>query len=190
MSRIEPILRENIPNDAKPILEFSEQVMGFTANDVLTMAHWPELLQAMQPMVGLIYGPGEIDAGLKRLIALVVSTAAGCRYCQAHTAHGAHMIEVDDAKIAAAWEFETNDLFNAAERVALRVAQNAGLSPNQVSDANFEELRRYYTDRQCLEIVAVVSMFGFLNRWNSTLATQIEAEPNRQATELLSDFKT
>jgi len=40
-----------------------------------------------------------------------------------------------------------------------------------------------------IEIVAVISMFGFLNRWNSTLATQIEAEPNRQATELLSNFQ-
>ena len=61
MSRIEPLSRAAVPDSVQPVIDFSEQVMGFTANDVLTMARWPELLQAMQPMVGVIYGPGTLD---------------------------------------------------------------------------------------------------------------------------------
>ena len=177
MNRIEPLDRDSVPDSLQPVLDFSEQVMGFTANDVLTMAKWPELLQAMQPMVGVIYGPGKLDDGLKRLVALVVSTAAGCRYCQAHTAHGAQAVNVDADKIGAVWEFETSDLFNAAERAALRVARDAGITPNGVSDTDFAALREHFDERQILEIVAIISLFGFLNRWNSTLATTIEPVP-------------
>ena len=177
MSRIEPLPVADIPEAARPILEFSEQVMGFTANDVLTMARWPELLKAMQPMVGVIYGPGKLDDGLKRLVALVTSTAAGCRYCQAHTAHGASAVHVPAEKIAAAWEFETSVLFSEAERAALRVARDAGQNSASVSDADFNALKEFYDDREILEIVATIALFGFLNRWNSTLATDIEDAP-------------
>jgi len=177
VSRLEPLKREEVPAAAEAVIDFSEQVMGFTANDVLTMARWPELLEAMQPMVGVIYGPGQLDDGLKRLIALVASTAAGCRYCEAHTAHGASSVSVAEDKIAAAWEFETSDLFSEAERAALRIARDGA---NQtVSDADFAALKTFYNEREIMEIVAVISLFGFLNRWNSTLATTVEDEPAR-----------
>lgn len=175
MSRIEPLQSADIPDAVRPILEFSQQIMGFTANDVLTMARWPELLQAMQPMVAVIYGPGRLDDGLKRLIGLVASTASGCRYCQAHTAHGAFAVNVAENKIAAAWEFETSDLFSEAERVALRIARD-GATQN-VTDADFAALRKYYDEREIMEIVAVVALFGFLNRWNAALGTDIETLP-------------
>jgi hypothetical protein len=32
-------------------------------------------------------------------------------------------------------------------------------------------------DEQVVEIVGVIAMFGFLNRWNDTLATPLEDEP-------------
>ena len=45
------------------------------------------------------------------------------------------------------------------------------------TDADFEDLRKHFTEYQIVEIVSVVSMFGFLNRWNDTLATPLEEEP-------------
>ena len=68
-------------------------------------------------------------------------------------------------------------LFTDSERVALRVAKAAGLSPNTVTDAEFADLKNYYSDDEIVEIVSVISMFGFLNRWNSTFSTDIEEEP-------------
>jgi hypothetical protein len=41
----------------------------------------------------------------------------------------------------------------------------------------FLELRKHWTEEQIVEIVRVISMFGFLNRWNDTLATPLEDEP-------------
>ena len=41
----------------------------------------------------------------------------------------------------------------------------------------FLNLRKYWSEEQIVEIVAVISVFGFLNRWNDTMATPLEDEP-------------
>lgn len=177
MSRLSPLDREQVPEDAKPLMQFGETLMGFTSNDALIMARNPALLQASADMVGALYGHGTLAPGLKRLIGYIASTAAGCKYCQVHTADGAHKAGVDDAKIIAAWEFETSDLFSDKERAALRVAFGGAMTPSNVTDADFEELKTHFTNDEIVEIVGVISMFGFLNRWNSILGTDLENNP-------------
>jgi len=177
MSRIPPLPTAELPAEVAAIVAGSDQHMGFAANDIRVMARWPALLQAMSGVVGLVYGPGEVDETLKRLVAHIASTAAGCHYCGAHTAHGAAAAGLATDKLAAVWEFESSPLFSPAERAALRVARGGGSQPNGVTDADFAELRQYYSDAQVLEIVAVIALFGFLNRWNETLATDLEATP-------------
>jgi hypothetical protein len=49
--------------------------------------------------------------------------------------------------------------------------------PNAVTDAMFTELRKHWTEEQIVEIVGVISLFGFLNRWNDTMGTPLEDEP-------------
>jgi hypothetical protein len=49
--------------------------------------------------------------------------------------------------------------------------------PNEVTDDLFTELKHYWSEDQIVEIVAVISMFGFMNRWNDTMATPLEEEP-------------
>jgi len=181
MARINPLAREDVPAELKPIFEYSDQLMGFTPNDVLTMARWPALLQGLIPMATVAYGPGEVSDELKRLVGFIASTAAGCRYCQAHTLHGAGETGTSGAKLAAAWEFETSELYNEAERAALRVARGGGSQPNGVTDEDFATLEKHFSEQQILEIVAVIAFFGFLNRWNETLATSLEAEPEQLA---------
>ena len=84
---------------------------------------------------------------------------------------------VNSEKIAAIFELETSELFSEAEKSALRFAQSASSVPNMTADEDFEDLRKHFTEYQIVEIVSVVSMFGFLNRWNDTLATPLEDEP-------------
>jgi alkylhydroperoxidase family enzyme len=99
-----------------------------------------------------------------------------CQYCMAHTAGGALHFGVEDKKLAAVWEYQTSLLYSAAERATLDFAIAAASVPNTVTDDMFAELRKYWTEEQMVEIVAVISLFGFLNRWNDTLATPLEDE--------------
>lgn len=177
MSRLKPANIASLSADAQDMIKMCEQMMGFTPNDALIMARNPALLSASAALVGAVYGQGTLDPGLKRLIGYVNSSAAGCTYCQAHTAHGAHNAGVEAKKIAQALNYANSDVFSPAERAALRVAEGAGVSPNTVTDADFEALKQHYSEAEILEIVAVIAMFGFLNRWNSTLATDLEQVP-------------
>jgi len=180
-----PLRLDELPDDARALLTAASEQMGFTPNDVLMMAHWPALLQAVGALVFTVWQPGEISMELKRLVGLVVSSAAGCQYCVAHNVHGLQHDGVSAERIEAVWEFEQSALFSTAERAALRVARGAGQAPNAVSDAELAALREHFTPRQIAEITAVIGMFGFLNRWNATLRSPLESEPQAAAAALL-----
>ncbi|NRA31390.1 MAG: carboxymuconolactone decarboxylase family protein [Parvularculaceae bacterium] len=114
---------------------------------------------------------------MKRLIGEAASKAAGCFYCSAHAAHGAKTQGVSEEKIEAVWTFQASPLFNEAERAAINVAMKGGVTPNETTDDDIAALRSHYSDAEVAEIIGVIAMFGFLNRWNSTLDTQLEPEP-------------
>jgi uncharacterized peroxidase-related enzyme len=155
-----------------------EKSLGFIPNSALIMQRKPKILQAFSQLVGAINGPeGELDRGFRRLLSHVASRAAGCRYCMAHTAGGALRFGVDEAKLAAVWDYRSSPLYTEAERVALDFALAAAAQPNDVTDEMFAGLRKHFSDGQVVEIVAVISLFGFLNRWNDTMATPLEEEP-------------
>jgi len=185
MTHIEPLPRETLA-DMEPMLKMVEASMGFVPNSFLTMARWAEMLNAFSGLGGTVMGNGEVDVKLKQLVAFVVSNAAGCRYCQAHTSHVAEKRGVDAEKIAAAFEFETSPLFTEAERAALRVALHAGMVPNAVASEHMAALAEHFSDRQIVEIVGVVALFGFLNRWNDTMATTLEEVPKAWGAEHLA----
>ncbi|MEO0470939.1 MAG: carboxymuconolactone decarboxylase family protein [Bacteroidota bacterium] len=128
----------------------------------------------------------EVPAYLKDMIANVASNAAGCRYCQAHTAHTAHRNGVSVEKIQALWEYKSSPLFSEKEKAALDFAMAAGSVPNQVAETHHQQLRIYFTEAQIVEIAATVAVFGFLNRWNDSMATELEDEPFQFASDHLA----
>jgi len=177
MTRLPPLELDQVDAETRHMIENAENLMGFIPNDALVMARHPALLKAMWGLVAAIYGPGEVDNGLKRLIGEAASKAAGCFYCSAHAAHGARVHGVAQEKIEAVWSYQDSPLFSEAERAAIGVAMKAGVIPNEVEDGDMETLRQYFSDTAVTEIVAVIAMFGFLNRWNTTLGTALEPTP-------------
>lgn len=185
MTRISPKDPAEALGGAEAV-EFAKRMMGYIPNSVLTMAHWPELLDAFRGLVAVIYGESQLDNGFKRLIGHAASLSAGCRYCQAHTGHGAVEQGVEKTKLDALYDFESSGVFTERERAALSLAFAAGAQPNAATDAHFARLREHFDEREQVEIMAVIAMFGFLNRWNDTLATSLEDEPASFAESALS----
>lgn len=178
MPRITPLNEYELTDSARDLLKLDATHMGFAPNDTATFARVPNLVEKLAALTSEIYGKdGLVPHSLKRMISIITSTAAGCTYCQSHTVLGAQMDGIDETKIKAIWEFERSPLFTEAERAALRVAQGAGHAPVAVTDADFDELKKYFDDNQICEIVAVIAMFGFTNKWNGVLATDIETNP-------------
>ena len=181
MPRLHPLPPETTP-ELKPHFDFFLSTLGFTPNSVLTMQRKPKLVQAFAQLNAAVMDPaGEVDLGFRRLVGHVASKAAGCLYCQAHTLLGAHNFGVSDEKLAAVWSYATSALYAERERVALDFALAAAAQPNAVTDAQFAQLRQHWSDSEIVELLGVVAMFGFLNRWNDTLATPLEAVPLKVA---------
>lgn len=177
MARLAPLSIEPA-HELAADFAFFEKTLGFVPNSLLTMAHRPGLARGLIALSRGVYDPkGEVDLGLKRLIGHVASMAAGCMYCRAHTATSAKRHGVADEKLGAIADYATSPLFSEAERVALDFALASASVPNGVTDAQFAELRKHWSEGQIVEILGVIGLFGFFNRWNDSLATTLEAEP-------------
>jgi uncharacterized peroxidase-related enzyme len=177
MANLQPLPREDHP-ELEELFRLYDESMSFVPNSLYTMARRPEILRAFSELITQIWRTGTVPRGLKPLIAIVSSTAAGCRYCQAHETVDAQMRGVPEEKIAAIGDFERSPLYSDAERAALRFAREASVVPNEVTPASFEELRRHWDEGEIVEILAVIGLFGFLNRWNDSMATDLEDIPD------------
>lgn len=150
--------------------------VNFNNRQNFEMESWPELRQKWNEMIQLVFPERDVSGELKQLVFTIASLSSGCRHCQSHGAYHLHKIGVSDEKIQAIWSFETSGLFTDAERAAMRLGMAAGTSPNVTEPENFEEMRQHFTDIQIVEILAVISVGGFLNRWNDTIATVTDQE--------------
>jgi alkylhydroperoxidase family enzyme len=95
----------------------------------------------------------------------------------AHNAGGSLRSGIKDEKLAAVWEFRTSPLFDARERVALEFAIAAASQPNDVTDEQFARMKQHWSEGEIVEIASLVAYFGFMNRFNDTMATPLEDEP-------------
>ena len=169
---------EPLPWDANPQLrdrfQHYQDTRGFVPNSILTMSRRPAIAEAFMNLNRAVLYEGTVPEELKMLVSLVTSQASGCRYCQAHMANLSSIYRASDEKIRAVWEFETSPLFSPAERAAIRLGYSAALVPNEAGEEDFDELKRHFDEGQIVEIVATIALFGYLNRWNDTMATTLE----------------
>ena len=178
---------DSVPEDIQERFIHYQETRGFTPNSIQTMARRPDIVRAFMQLNQAVLYEGTVPEELKMLVSLIASQAAGCRYCQAHMANLAKIYEASGEKIARAWEFETAGCFSDAERAALRLAYKGALSPAEATQADFDEASRFFDEGQLVEIVASIALFGFLNRWNDTMATELEELPADVATDTLGE---
>ena len=175
MAYLDPLPWSAVPQFGERFAHY-QSTRGFVPNSILTMSRRPAIAAAFMDLNRAVLYEGTVPEELKMLVSLVTSQASGCRYCQAHMTNLASLYQASDEKIRAVWEFETSPLFSAAERAALRLGYHGALVPNEVNDEDFEELKRHFDESQIVEIVATIALFGYLNRWNDTMATQLEGK--------------
>jgi len=177
MPFIDPLPPETTPELAETFDHFRE-ILGFVPNSLLTMQRRPKIVQAFGELTAAVMDPdGSVDPALKRLLAHFASRASGCQYCQAHSLIAAGISGVSQDKIDAIWDYRTSSLYSDAERAALDFALAAGSVPNGVDDDIMAELKRHWSDDQIVEMLGAICLYGFLNRWNDSMATEIEAAP-------------
>jgi uncharacterized peroxidase-related enzyme len=177
MARLAPAPPERFEEVADYMERWTKQ-KGYPPSSWLTMVRKPRVFRAYRDLhTAVMIEPGEVPKGLKFMIAEVVSMAAGDPYCAAHNAeNAAHLGGIDLAKVEALAHFRTHAAFSAPERAALELAEAAGRVPSGVTEAHFDELKRHFSEDAIVEIVSVLALLGWLNRWCTTFAPELEPD--------------
>jgi uncharacterized peroxidase-related enzyme len=171
---VEPLAADH-DAEVADLARFFNETLGFPPNSVLTMQRRPAIAKAFIELnKAVMENKGRVTSEQKRLIGYIASLTAGCRYCQAHTARAAERYGGTDERLAEIWNYERSGLFTPAEKAAFAFAQAASSVPNAVDGAIGAELRKHWSDDEIVEILGVIALFGYLNRWNDSMATSIE----------------
>ena len=186
MAIVDPLDEEQIDAELLQELQFFKGPLGVVPNSVKTMAHRPQIARAFKNLnVAVMTSEGQVSAELKRLIGYVTSFVSGCRYCQAHTILGSKRFGSTEERLNDAWCFESSPHFTEAEKAALAFARAAASVPNSVTPEHGDMLRQFWSEEDIVEIMAVVSLFGFLNRWNDSMGSALEDLPMSTAEQYL-----
>lgn len=182
-----PVLRPLTDPEFDPALleacQFFKGPLGVIPNSVRTMARRPAIAHAFTALNAAVMAcEGAVTPELKRLIGYVTSFTSGCRYCQAHTILASERFGSTEARINDVWNPETSRHFTEAEKAALAFAQAAAAVPNAVTDEISGRLLRHWNEGEVVEIMGVIALFGFLNRWNDSMGTALEDLPKESAT--------
>ena len=161
--------------DLQELIKFYDETLGFCPNSIKTMHHRPRIAYAFIEMnKAVMENKGRVTSALKRLMAYISSHAAGCRYCQAHAIRAAERYGAEKEQLENIWSYKTHPAFSEAERAALDFSLASSVIPNDVTDEFAENLRKHWNEGEIIEMLGVIALFGYLNRWNDSMGTEME----------------
>jgi uncharacterized peroxidase-related enzyme len=174
MALVSPLASDE-NEEVTELARFFNETLGFCPNSVLTMQRRPAIAKAFINLnMAVMANEASVTAELKRLIGYITSANTGCRYCEAHTILAAERYGGSDERLANIWSFRESDIYSKKEKAAFEFALAASSVPNAVDDNISAELHKYWDDGEIVEILGVISLFGYLNRWNDSMGTTME----------------
>jgi alkylhydroperoxidase family enzyme len=186
MAHLEPLPPETTP-ELQDDFDIFVRILGFIPNSLLTMQRMPGMVKGFGELTKAVMNPdGAVDLGFMRLIAHFASRAAGCQYCEAHSLVAAKIHGVSQEKLDAIWEYRDSVFYSEAERTALDFALAAGSVPNAVDAELMDRMKAYWSEQQIVQILGAVCLYGFLNRWNDSMATDLEDSPRAMGERVLA----
>jgi uncharacterized peroxidase-related enzyme len=181
-------LATDVNEEVIELAKFFNETLGFCPNSVLTMQHRPAIAKAFINLnMAVMSNEGSVTAEQKRLIGYITSANTGCRYCEAHTILAAERYGSTEERLDKIWSFRESNLYTNAEKAAFEFALAASSVPNAVNDDITAQMHEYWNEGEIVEILGVISLFGYLNRWNDSMGTTMESGAVDAGERLLSE---
>ncbi len=178
MALVRPLEEDEFDTDLLEFVQFFKGPLGVIPNSVRTMARRPAVAKAFTELnIAVMKCEGAVTPEFKRIIGYVTSYVSGCRYCQAHTILGSQRFGSTEERLNDVWNYADSPHFTAAEKAALAFAHGAAMVPNAVTDEIGKELHEHWAEDDIVEIMAVIALFGYLNRWNDSMGSALEELP-------------
>ena len=164
MALISSLEKNQVNKIAKKVYERFEKESGKVPEWVKVMAHRPEILKEFVELFKAIMGEGEIEPLLKWKIALVVSQTLRCPFCVDVSEKMLRKMGCDEEKLKKIKELSVE------EKEILELVKDVTLDGHLDRPELFDRLKEKFNEAQIIEIISVMGLFNYINRFNNTLA--------------------
>ncbi|MBD3282015.1 MAG: hypothetical protein GF387_00140 [Candidatus Portnoybacteria bacterium] len=167
MAIISSLEKDQVDDAARLVFEEFEKEAKNVPEWVKVMAHSPRIVKEFTELFKSIMGSGDVNPYLKWKIGYTVSQLLKCPFCVDVTEKMLKKFGADDKLIKNIKE--KKKLSEKEERIL-------GLVKDITEDAHLDnpslinELKKEFTEAQIVEIVSVIGLFNYINRFNNTLA--------------------
>jgi uncharacterized peroxidase-related enzyme len=175
MSRISRLDRSEVSSDLQALYDKAFAQRGNVPNMFRVMAHRPEIFSTMMAHFAAVLNTGTVSTKLKELIIVRTSQVNQTPYCLASHTILARSLGWTDEQLAHLADWRERSDFTPAEKAALRLAETVTRDAHAVTDAQFTELREYYSEGEIVELLCAIGLFNYFNRFNDAL----RMEPTR-----------
>ena len=169
MSRISRLDRSDVTPDIASLYDNVFAQRGNVPNMFRVMAHRPEIFATMQAHFGAVMNTGTVSTKLKELIIVRTSQVNVTPYCLASHTILAQGLGWTDDQLAHLADWPNREDFTPAEKAALRLAETVTRDAHAVTDAQFAELRSFYSEGEIVELLCAIGLFNYFNRFNNAL---------------------
>ncbi len=167
MANLSSLNKQQVNEVAKQVYEKFEQETGKVPEWVKVMAHRPEILKEFTELFKTIMGKGEIEASLKWKIAYTISDMLKCPFCVDVTSKMLNKLGADEKTLENI--IKGKDLSENEKRV-LELVKDITADAHLDKPKIFEELKDKLSEAEIVEIISVIGLFNYINRFNNSLA--------------------
>ena len=173
MARVRDIELNEAPKEISLIYKKFIESYGPFANQAKVFAHRPIIFKHMMSMLMEMADNPIIDKRYLEIAIVSVSAVNRCDYCVAHHApnlisEGLSEITIDNILEDDCPGLKTLDLL--VRDYAVQITKDH----NRVQDKQFEELRKYFSEEQMVELTFRITLCTFFNKFNDVIQLEME----------------
>jgi len=169
MARIALIEPEHAPPEVKEIYE--QNLKGKPGNVQKALAHRPEMLKNF---LGFYASVGHsLDRKLYELIYIRVSIINSCRYCLQHHLASSKRVGLTSEGWSALKQGNYSR-YSEKDRTALTYIERLTRSPHEITDVDFHELKKHFSDAEIVDLHLLTGLANLTNRFTDPLGLELE----------------
>ncbi|MGB8730603.1 MAG: carboxymuconolactone decarboxylase family protein [Candidatus Sulfotelmatobacter sp.] len=169
MARITLIAPESASPEVREI--YDTVLRGKPGNVQKALAHRPEMLKSFLSFYGSV--GRSLDRKLYEIIYLRISFINGCRYCTQHHVASSKRAGLT-AEDWAALKAGNYSSFSEKERAALIYVEKLTRSPHEISQSDFDELKKHFSDPEIVDVHMLAGLANLTNRLTDPLGLELE----------------
>lgn len=169
MARISLISPEEASPEVREIYE--KALRGKPGNVQKALAHRPEMLKNFLNFYASV--GRSLERKLYEMIYLRVSFINGCNYCAQHHLAASKRVGLTTEDWAA---LKAGDYsrYSEKERAALAYADKLTRTPPKITDTDFDELKKYFSESEIVDLHMLVGLANLTNRVTDPLGLEVE----------------